>query len=161
MVEEQYQIEARLPRTRFTAVGPGTLASGSRTKVEVDVVFAQTPTGLAGVTCRNNAGNYYYGLVGPDGYWRIGRSAGEATNLRDARSLAVYAKNIDRSAPVRVALECTTSGERAVNLKLSVNGVEVGSASDPSALSVGSAGLNVSADVIGEWRFDNFAVTRL
>jgi hypothetical protein len=82
--------------------------------------------------------------------------------LRDATSPSNYVKNLAFGTPVHIVLECSGSAALSapVTLKLFVNGVEVGSANDATGFGPGGAGLVLTPDVAGEWRFDNFVVTR-
>jgi hypothetical protein len=163
LVDEQYQVMAKLPRTSFVIAAPQVTAAtaGTRTRVEVDALVSPGAIGLVGVTCRQSGNSYYYGQVGPDGYWRIGRT-GLTTLLRDARNLDDYVKGVEPGRPIRIALECSggASGTTSVTLKLSVNGREVASATDGGGFAPGGVGLVLNPDVAGEWRFDNFDVNR-
>ncbi|MFN2505022.1 MAG: serine/threonine-protein kinase [Acidimicrobiales bacterium] len=163
-VDDQFVIVAKLSRNISTLTAPrlSGAETGTRTKVEADVLLmSEGASGLAGVTCRHSGSNYYFGQVGVDGYWRIGRT-GLVTLLRSSQSPDTFVKGLEYGQPIRVGMECDSGGGQRPNvtIRLFVNGRQVGSATDSNGFVPAGAGLVLNPDTPGEWRFDNFSVAR-
>lgn len=125
-------------------------------RLRVDARKVGAPMGSFGLACRETDGVRYEGRIDVDRSWRLTR-AGKP--MAGGGSAAIRRDGFNR---IELVCRGDGAGHSPVTIEMSVNGVHLGSFSDPDGLPSGRIGVVVASQDPGvEVRFDDFAVLPL
>lgn len=154
-VDGEYQVIVK--NALSGAIGsPGWNDVPSELRLRVDAKKVGAPVGSFGLACRENDGVRYEGRIDVDRSWRITR-AGKP--VAEGGSAAIQKDGVNR---IELVCRGDGAGHSPVTIEMFVNGVHLGSYSDPDGLPDGKMGVVVASQDPGvEVRFDDFAVLPL
>jgi hypothetical protein len=124
----EVRIDVRADFDRFTAAAAADYTPGG-------------PAILCRITARERGGTHYSAMLGPNGFWQIDRFVDGVARPLGFGTEASLATEVGESR--RLVLECAGATGGPTLVRLSVDGREVTTATDPDGLPAGDVGLGI------------------